>query len=98
MASSTERGDQGELAAPWRLTEVQGLGASPLGVPGPVVVVVVVKVDVVVAEAAGFVLLQQFAMRSLDSGASEMTVVTSREKNSSIVWNKKEKSFKKKCL
>jgi hypothetical protein len=90
LTSSTERGDQGELAAPWRLTEVHGLGASPLGVAGPVVPVVVVTsdADVVVAEGLA-VVLEQLKPRSFDSGASEMTVVTSREKNSSIVFRKK---------
>ncbi len=91
MNSSTDRGDQGEFAAPGRLTEVQGLGAkNPLGVPGlavapPATFVVVMVNAVVAAEDVTGGREQLTNPRSFDSGASVMTVVTSREKNSSIV-------------
>ena len=79
MASSTDTGDHGEFAAPWRLTEVQGLGANPVGVSGPGAA----------AAAEGDGLGRghdaDAALRSFDSDASEMMVVTSREKNSSMV-------------
>ena len=79
LESSTESGDHGEFAAPCKLTEVHGLGASPPGVTGPAVDVAVVTV----ADGAG--VFEEVAPRSFDSGASEITFVTSREKNSSIV-------------
>ena len=92
MNSSTERGDQGEFAAPGRLTEVQGLGAkNPLGVPGlavtaPATTFVVVVIVVIGAADGAIVDREQLTNpRNFDSGASVMIVVTSREKNSSIV-------------
>ncbi len=90
MNSSTERGDQGEFAAPGRLTEVQGLGAkNPLGVPGLAVNPAATFVVVIVAiGVAAFVIVDREQLtnpRNFDSGASVMIVVTSREKNSSIV-------------
>jgi hypothetical protein len=75
--SSTDTGDHGELAAPGKLTEVQGLGAKPVVTSGPGGTTVAV---IGVGRGQGDV-----ALRSLDSGASDMMVVTSREKNSSIV-------------
>ncbi len=90
MNSSTERGDQGEFAAPGRLTEVQGLGAkNPLGVPGLAVnPAATFDVVIVAIGAADFVIVDREQLtnpRNFDSGASVMIVVTSREKNSSIV-------------
>ena len=58
---------------------MQGLGANPVGVSGPVAA----------AAAEGDGLGRghdaDAALRSFDSDASEMMVVTSREKNSSMV-------------
>jgi hypothetical protein len=77
FVSSTESGDQGEFAAPCRLTDVQGLGANPVGVSGPAIAVA--------AEAAAGLCLDPNTIRILVSAASEMTFVTSREKNSSML-------------
>ena len=63
---------------------MHGLGASPPGVAGPAVEAPAVAAVALVAVAEG-VFEEEVAPRSFDSGASEITFVTSREKNSSIV-------------